>query len=74
MSAKFLCLMLIDLPPARTNCTSQLYGNYFCRCMGLLLWNEVPDLYSVIDFVLFCWQRAYRSPLTQRQSENDSTQ
>ena len=57
---------------SRTNCTCELYGNYFAGVWGFLLWDEVPDLYNVIGFCIICWQFYYAVHWTQRQ-KNDST-
>lgn len=38
----------------------------FAGIWGFLLWNEVPDLYSVIGFGIILWAILLCSPLIQR--------
>ena len=42
---------------------------FFAGVWGFLLWNEVPDLYSVIGFCIILLAILLCSPLTQRQKK-----
>lgn len=42
----------------------------FAGIWGFLLWNEVPDLYSVIGFIIILFAILLCSPLTQREKKS----
>jgi hypothetical protein len=54
-----------------TDSTSQLYGDHFCGCLGLLsMARKIPDFYSLFGFGLILLAIILCSPLSQRQRKS----